>query len=254
MLMDFACRNIVITGASSDIGLAMARYLREKCDRRVFFASKSLVDSLSEESENSFQYLYGIDFTQEKDLQRLRNEVSNYFTEPFTVIHSVGDFWQHKPLVKTELKEVRRMFESHYLTLYGVAHALIPVMIKKGGGRIIAFSCNSVSYNYPDMAAFTSAKAAIECLIKCIANEYAEYEIVASALALPTIKTKKVLSEKSLENPENYITPEELAKIVLDTIDRMPVLVNGNIIKLFKFNRTFYHSGYFERNPRSIED
>jgi len=49
------------------------------------------------------------------------------------------------------------------------------------------------------MAAFTSAKAACECLIKCIANEYSQYGIIANAIALSTILTPKVKKSKKEE-------------------------------------------------------
>ena len=189
------------------------------------------------------------DLTQESDLGIIRSHAKKFFDQPFTTIHSVGDFWNHKPLVDTPLLEARKMIESHYFTLYGLAQAILPVQKELGGGRLIAFSCNSVGYNYPDMAAFTSAKAALECLIKCIANEYSQYGIVANAIALSTILTPKVEKAKKKKYFKDYLTVEELVEIILDNIAGLSSFVNGNVIKLLKYSEYFYNEGYYQRNP-----
>jgi NAD(P)-dependent dehydrogenase (short-subunit alcohol dehydrogenase family) len=142
------------------------------------------------------------------------------------------------------------MMESHYLSLMGVARFLTPILLKKGGGRLLAMSCNSVAYNYPDLSPFTAPKAAIESFIKSYANEYAEFSISATAVALPTMRTPKVLDDKTDGDHENYIDPEEFASIVLDQLLPQSPYLTGNTVRLVKYSRTFYHSSYFDRNPR----
>jgi NAD(P)-dependent dehydrogenase (short-subunit alcohol dehydrogenase family) len=122
-------------------------------------------------------------------------------------------------------------------------------MVSRGGGRLVAFSCNSIQHNYPEMAPFTAAKAAVETLVKCIANEYSTAGIQANALALPTIRTPKVCESKDLPDEEDYVAPAELARIVLDEILCLSSYVNGNSIKLFKPSSAFYRTSYFDRNP-----
>lgn len=258
--MNPASRNLIILGASSDIGIELARKAKERAGYRLLLVARRRREEMQEILEQAglemlpdnddSRYLHGIDLTKEEDLLELRARASEFFAEPFSVIHSVGDFWYHKPLVKMNFSDIRAMFESHYLTFAGAAHALVPVLMEKGGGRLVAFSCNSVVYNYPDMSPFTSAKAAIETSIKCLAHEYAEYGIAATALALPTISTKKVLKGKTLSDSKDYLSPEELADILLNNILCLPQTVSGNVQKVFKYNQTFYNSGYFQRNPR----
>jgi len=91
----------------------------------------------------------------------------------------------------------------------------------------------------------------VETLIKCVAHEYAEHGISATALALPTIRTAKVLVEKPQGDHENYISVEDLARIVFDVL-KLPPTVNGNVVKVYKHSKTFYHSSYFDRNPRRL--
>ena len=235
--------NYVIMGANSEIGTALAKHFL-KCGHEVLLVSRSLKKDFTDEAN----WLDSIDLTEENDLLLLRRFVESRFKEPFTLIHSVGDFWKHKSITNTSFSEVKTQINSHYVTLFGVMKSLIPVMKNVGGGKIVAFSCNSVKYNYPDMAAFTSAKAAVECLIKCVANEQSKNKILCNAFALPSIKTNGVIETKPEEFHENYPTLYELTDCIEKTIENLSPLSNGNVISLFKYSDSFYNKGYYQRN------
>lgn len=233
----------VITGANSEIGQALSKHLISK-GHEVLLVSRSL-RPLEYYKEN---WLDGIDMTKESDLLIMRSFIKSHFHLPFTLIHSVGDFWKHKSIINTSFDEVLSQIHSHYITLFGAIKAVVPVMKDVGGGKIIAFSCNSVKYNYPDMAAFTSSKAAVECLIKCIANEQSKFNIFANAFALPSIKTNSVIDTKPEKFHKNYPTLEELTHCIEQTVENLSPLVTGNCMSLFKYSDSFYHNGYYERN------
>jgi NAD(P)-dependent dehydrogenase (short-subunit alcohol dehydrogenase family) len=239
--------NIVILGANSDIGSELVRQLAARPDSSVIAVSRSPASQAQELS--GVMRLDGCDLLDASSLMRLREAVSHAFTTPFAVVHSVGDFWHHHPLDETSPDVARAQIESHYLTLYNVAHSLVPLMVERGGGQITAFSCNSVAHHYPEMSPFTAAKAAVETLIRCIANEYSGHGIQANYVALPTISTEKVVSSKNLSNELDYLHPGELATFILDDVLTLPLIANGIGLKVFRHNRNFYHSGYFERNP-----
>ncbi|HEY2360539.1 MAG TPA: SDR family oxidoreductase [Candidatus Angelobacter sp.] len=243
--------SFVITGASSDLGSALAQYLDSTSNADLVLTSRSK-DRMPKLGRKHVQ-LSGIDLTQPKCLRTLKQQVGKRFSGPFTIVHCVGDFWRHKPLVKTKFEEISGMISSHYLSLCGVAHALLPLLISRGGGRLVALSCNSVAYNYPDMAPFTAAKAAVESLIRCIANEYSEFNIVANAIALPTVRTAKVIEMKKTGDPESYVTPEEVVKVITETLAAASPVLNGNTLRIFRYSSTFFHEGYFQRNPREIQ-
>ncbi|KWT85940.1 SDR family oxidoreductase [Candidatus Magnetominusculus xianensis] len=244
-------RNILVTGGSSEIGTAILNVL-SKMDMVKIIATSNT----NKINNSNFKYrcLQNIDLNNDTCLLSLRDEVSTFFQGSFSIIHSVGNFWKHKPLNYTDIGFAKEMMLSHYATLFGVSHYLLPLAAERGGGRIVAFSCNSVLYNYPEMAAFTSAKAAVECLIKCIANEWSKDKIVANAIALPSIGTNAVKEDKKYGDHNNYITPDEVAEIVIDILAEMSPYMNGNVIKIFKYSKSFYHKSFFERNPSSIKE
>jgi NAD(P)-dependent dehydrogenase (short-subunit alcohol dehydrogenase family) len=243
-----ARRNVVLLGAGSEIGAAIIDRLLAEDGSRVLAVSRRQISS--SDCSSSLMRLSGIDLTQQSSLERLTEAVEKEFDTPFTIIHSVGDFWVHRPLIGTPFEEIARMIASHLTTLFGVARFLTPKLIANGGGRLLAFSCNSVAYNYPDMSPFTASKAAIESFIRCYGNEHSQFGIIATALALPTIRTEAVLREKPNGDHDNYITSEELAEFIVSEILPMSALANGNVVKVFKHSPSFYNTSYYDRNPR----
>ena len=239
----------LITGCNSDIGKAITKTLQEKRCKALLVSRSPVEFSEPADTTQLFRRIGEIDLTKQEHLEILSSEASSFFDEPFTVIHSVGDFWTHRPLDECGIDVAARMMESHYLSLYGVVSATISIMRTLRGGRFIAFSCNSVSQNYPEMSPFTSAKAAVECLMKCVANEYSGEGIQANAVAMPTILTSKVLQNKPQGDHPNYITAEELAQFVVNEMATASLYMNGNVIKIFRYSPSFYHQAYFERNP-----
>ncbi len=236
--------NYLIIGGNSDIGFGLAKYLIES-NHNVVVVTRSkckhaIIDCL--------KLIEGIDLLNEECLRKLCIEVENLFETNFNIIHSVGDFWFHKSMEDTKISEANNLIQSHYSTLFNVIKYLVPIQIKKGGGKLIAFSCNSVKYNYPYMAAFTSAKSAVECLVKCSANEFSNRNIIINAFALPSIFTEKVANSKPENFANKFITLNELCSTIVNMIENLSIFTNGNVIALFKYDDNFYKKGYLERN------
>lgn len=251
--MEEKTQNLLVTSATSALASSLISFAAKKNNYRILAVSRSnkpieVPDGLIEINRVS-----GIDLTNERGLDSLATNVREFFNGKFDAIHFAGDFWRHKPLISTDFSEIISMINSHYITLCGIAKAITPIMMKNREGRLIAFSCNSVSYSYPDMSPFTAAKAAVESFIKCYSNEYAPHGISATAIALPTMKTDEILAEKTEGDHENYITPDELSSFVLEHGLTQPTIVTGNVMRLISPSPTFYGLGYFERNPRKVE-
>jgi NAD(P)-dependent dehydrogenase (short-subunit alcohol dehydrogenase family) len=240
--------NVIITGASSDIGRTIAEYL-DATGAELLLVSRT-IPTISVSPRHLV--MSGLDLRDEGNVRAVASAAASHFHGSFVLVHCVGAFWEHKPLTQTPFAQIEEMISSHYSTLAATAWALLPEMVRRRAGRIIAFSCNSVGYAYPDMSPFTAAKAAVETLVKCLANEYAPYGIAATAVALPTVLTEKVRAVKVGGDHENYVSPTEVAELVLQLATSLPPMATGNIIKVFRHSPTFFNDGYFARNPRDI--
>lgn len=237
---------VVVTGASSDIGQAVCKHLVAKGIKTVGTYRSNLPTC-----SGLILPTRGLDLENNSDLVAFADFVIDQFDKPFGIVHCVGDFWDHYPIDQFTPESALKLIQSHYVSLYGVLHHLLPRMATLGGGRVLALSCTSIGFSYPEMAAFTAAKAAVESLIKCVANEWSDRMISANSLALSTIGTNKVMNSpsKPMSKEEPYITPSEIAELIEQIVFSPSPYLSGNVIRPLKHSPTFYNTAYFERNP-----
>ncbi len=236
----------LITGANSDIGYFLIKHLISQNIRAIATCRKD-TRGLHQITDSNFELISNIDFEMEESLRGLKEILEQKGNIHYKVIHCVGNFWYHKSIPSTKHLEAKGLILSHYLTTFNLLKLMLPIMKQNSGGRFLTFSCNSVLYTYPEMAAFTSSKAAVETLVRCTANENSQYGIVINALALSTIKTEKVIESKREKYHDQYLTLDELMDSIMHTINA-PIHINGNIIKLLKYSNYFYHESYYDRN------
>jgi NAD(P)-dependent dehydrogenase (short-subunit alcohol dehydrogenase family) len=238
-------RNIIVGGISSDLGRVLSRGLARIPERVIVGTTRQDSDSQLG-LPPGIRIISNCDLTVDSDCNMLA-EVASRFDGPFGYIHSVGNFWEHVPFGEWDSERAAEMWDSHVHTLYVVMQKLIPVMIAKGGGSTIAFSCNSVRYNYPWMTAFTAAKSAVDCLVRSLANEFAEHNLRFNSLVLSSLQTSKVADSKPNGDVDNFAPPHDLLPTIEFLMSSGAYLVNGNNISLFKFSHSFFHSSYFSR-------
>ena len=241
--------NYLITGATSDLGRALAVSIKVKygASCKLFLISRTHNTELEGLVDNNVIYRSGIDLLNIATGDNIINEISAFFEEEFTLIHSAGDFWLHYPFLDFSTEKAKSMMDSHYITLYNVLQNIIPVMIRNGGGKILTFSCNATDYCFPNMLPFTAAKAAVDATIKCIAHEYAKKNITANSIALSSLKTPQNKDSKPFGDFENYLDLKELSNTVIEIAELSNNLANGNVIKCYKYSDSYYNEGYFHR-------
>jgi len=239
--------NIVIAGATSALGMNLAKTLAKNPANKLILLSRTFNETLQNLCNENINYLSGIDLTLLRKDDEIAKKCEAFFDGPFSLIHCAGDFWTHVSFLNFSPEQAKRMMESHYLTLYATLQSLLPVMIGKRGGKILAFSFNSQDDNFPFILPFNAAKAAVEATIKCIGHEYAQHGIAANVLSLASFKTEASRKSRPFGDFENYLELSEISQTVLDVLDMNGNLVNASVINCYKYSETYYNQGYFER-------
>jgi NAD(P)-dependent dehydrogenase (short-subunit alcohol dehydrogenase family) len=239
-------REVIIAGISGVLGSIIARELANDIDVQIIGTMRRK-RTATDKFPNNINVIDDCDLAKSECCVRVAETASHLFKGPFGFIHSVGHFRDHISFHEIDTVEANRIFESNATTFYNILHALVPVMKAKGGGSSIAFSCNSVRYNYPWMSSFTASKAALDSLVRSFANEFSGLALRFNSLELASLKTEKEHTSKPHGDFENFIPPEDLVPVIRFLLSPESYLVNGNSISLFKHSDQFYHTGYFER-------
>lgn len=237
----------LITGASSFLGKALARVLSKNEGNHLLLTSRNPIAPRSTPSKSNITCLPGIDLTTTADLSKLAAAADKHFPGNFHVINCLGFFPGYRQVSDLAVDEARKVFESNITALYGVAHQILPLMQKRNGGHFIAFSSHTNYQHYPNMVAYSAAKAAVECLITGIANECLHQGIIANTIALATLDTATEWQMKPKGDRTKWLRPVEVSRFVENFVRDPGGLVNGNVIHLYKYSRSYFHQSFFDR-------
>lgn len=239
--------SFVITGSNSFLGRAFAKMLSKNEDYKVFLTSRSKFNFNGLLKKKNVSYLPKIDLTVESDVEKLAAAINDFLPDSFHVINCLGYFPGYETIEEINITTAKNVFDSNVLALYSVANKLLPLMCKRKGGHFIGFSTHTSYQHYPKMVAFTAAKAAVESLIRGIANEYFEKGINANTIALATLLTETELKMKPKGDSKNWLNTDEVCEFVENIILQPSKLISGNVIHIYKYSESYFHQSYFDR-------
>lgn len=239
--------NYLITGANSFLGKAIIKFLSKDINNKLLIVTRNFTD-FSEYNDNpNVFYQNEIDLLDAKCLKSLADKCDTYFEGKLNIINCVGYYKGQEPFEETSIEEAKRIFDSNFVCVYNTANALIPYLIKNKGGHFICFSCKSVKYKYPLMAPFSASKAALDCLVGSLANEYSKIGLVANSFSLSTLDTEFERTVKPFGDFDNWLKLDEVATIIEKIVTSDFDIMNGNTIDLFKYSESFFKKSYFDR-------
>ena len=127
------------------------------------------------------------------------------------LLHLVGGYAAGGPIVAFDDVDLRTMLDQHLWSTLNVARAVVPGMVERGWGRIIAVSASTTVTTPPNLGAYSVAKAAEETLLRTLAREVAGDGITVNVIAVRKIDVDH--EREANPSPKNaaWTTPEEIA-------------------------------------------
>src|SRR5579884_2685576 len=180
-----ALGSIVITGASSGIGEACARYFDKK-GFRVFAGIRQAADG-ERLRENSSDRLTPIplDVTDTNTIQEAvravgRKEISGLINNAGVVVAA--------PIELLPLEQLRRQLEVNVVGNVAVTQAFLP-LVRNGRGRIINIGSIAGRTSLPMTGAYAASKHALEAITEALRMELAEWGISVSIIEPGAVRT-----------------------------------------------------------------
>lgn len=161
-------RAVVVTGASSGIGLDACRELFEH-GFAVFGTVRRNEDGAAVSGVGATPLL--LDVTNQASIRTARDQVLA-LTDGASLAGLVNNagISSAGPIELLELDEFRRLFEVNALGAVAVTQAFLP-MLKKARGRIVNISSVSGQIAPPFMAPYAASKFALEAISDCLRRE-----------------------------------------------------------------------------------
>jgi NAD(P)-dependent dehydrogenase (short-subunit alcohol dehydrogenase family) len=191
-MMNASKERIIVTGASSGIGLDVARrFLAEGASvvlsGRDELKLERVIKSLDAPSR---AVGVAVDIAQPSAGERLVEAAKRHFGGADVLINSAGIF-AVKPFVDTSLDELTAFFETNLRGTFLVTQAVLPLLIAAGAGSIV--NVGAVLVDQPNQslpcAAAMSVKGGIHALTRSLAVELAPHHIRVNCVAPSIIRT-----------------------------------------------------------------
>jgi short-subunit dehydrogenase len=251
---------IVVTGASSGIGAALARQLASRGDRVVIAARrKELLDALASELGSNAHALVA-DVTKRSDVERLRDRAIAALGGVDVWVNNAGRGLSKRALDLTDAELDEMMLVNVKSVLYGM-QAIVPHFIERDHGQIINVSSFlSRVPMAPIRAGYSAAKAALNSLTANVRMDLAAaHPGIAVTLVMPGLVSTE-FAEHAIHGtppirpgaaPPGVQTAEQVADVIVRTIDHPAAEVYTNPAHAGVARRYFEDVGLFEAGLRS---
>jgi NAD(P)-dependent dehydrogenase (short-subunit alcohol dehydrogenase family) len=215
-MIDLTERAVIVTGASSGIGEAIAREFAGDGAMTVLAArSADKLASLAAELREAGGTVLDCptDVTSEAAILRLFAATMARFGRVDVLINNAG-IADHTPTVDVTLAAWQRVIDTNLTSAFLCSREALKIMKQQRRGRIINIGSVSAKTPRPDTIGYAATKFALEGLTRSLALDGREFGIAASILH-PGVTTS-LLSGKTSELPSTEIMPAmEVARIVV---------------------------------------
>jgi len=176
-------RVALVTGASRGIGRAIALALGA-AGADVACCARGQVDETADEIRRGGARAEGfrLDVTLGAEIEATVREVQAALGPVDILVNNAGITLEKKTVEVTD-EEWERVFATNLTSMFRLARAVAPGMIRRGLGKIINIGSMYGPIGVPRYAAYCASKAAVEALTRSLAAEWARHGIQVNCLA-----------------------------------------------------------------------
>jgi gluconate 5-dehydrogenase len=188
---DLTGKIALVTGASYGIGYAIAKAFASAGATIVFNDIKQeLVDKglASYQADGIKAHGYVCDVTDEDAVNTTVAQITKEVGVIDILVNNAGII-KRIPMIEMSAKEFRQVIDVDLNAPFIVSKAVIPDMIKKGGGKIINICSMMSELGRETVSAYAAAKGGLKMLTRNIASEYGEFNIQCNGIGPGYIAT-----------------------------------------------------------------
>lgn len=157
--------------------------------------------------------------------------VATAFGRVDVLIHLVGGYTAGTPIAELDPAEVTEMLDQHLWTTLHLAQAVIPGMIERGWGRVLAVSPPVATEPPAKMAPYAIGKAAQEVLLRTLAREVAGAGVTVNLVIVKAIDEQGVRAKDPKK--ASWTGPDEIAATFRFLASDEAAALNGARIPLY---------------------
>lgn len=227
--MDFADRCVMVTGATGNLGRAVARAFGDRNASLVLIGSRpeSLQRAFGRDGfrghdsgGNSFgngerRMLAAVDLIDAPQVDAVVAEAVARFGRIDVLCNLAGAFRMGKAAYESNDADWQFLFDANVRTALHASRAVVPRMLAAGGGRIVNVGAFAARKGAAQMGAYAASKAALQRLTETLSAELRDRAINVNCVLPGVIDSPENRAAMPQADPSRWVAPEDLANVIV---------------------------------------
>lgn len=221
-------KTIIITGAGSGLGKALARLFSQKgyhllLTGRTIEKLTSVRDEIR--ADGGKADILPIDIQNADDVSKKVEEISDTYTICGLVNNAgVGHFG---PFVDIDDQQMSDMINTNILGTLLMTKAILPHILKTPDGRIMNIISTAGLRGKVNEAVYAASKFAVRGFTESLQKEYEDHSIKINAVYMGGMDTPFWDHSDHVKDPSRFRTPSEVAEMIMEQIDQDTIIIES---------------------------
>jgi len=231
----FSGKVVLVAGGTGGLGRAVSlAFLGEGAMVVVTYRNQKEFDLLkSAVAKNSSLEGYSADLTDEAAVQQLIARILSEHGRLDAVVNAVGAYAGGVPLWELESKVFDQMLALNLRSGYILARALVPEMLKQGGGVIINVASKAAFDHAAGAAAYVASKAAAVAMMDSLAADLKGTGVRVNSILPSIIDTEANRKAMPSADFAQWPKPEDIARVILFLCSDDAKLIHGAAVPVY---------------------
>jgi NAD(P)-dependent dehydrogenase (short-subunit alcohol dehydrogenase family) len=232
----FKDKSVLVAGGTGGLGRAVSlAFLNELAKVTVTYRQPDEFAILKKAAGAHASSLegYKVDVTDEAAVRQLTQDVIAKYGRLDALVNAVGAYAGGTPLWETDSKVFDQMLALNLRSGFVLSRAIVPVMLKQGGGAIVNVASQAAVNHAAGAAAYAASKAAAVAMIDCLAADLKGTGVRANSILPSIIDTEANRRAIPNANFTNWPKPEDIARVILFLCSDDAKLINGAAVPVY---------------------
>ena len=228
-------KTILITGASSGIGLTVAHRLADAGAHVLLVArTKETLDQVKSEIEarGGQASVFPCDLNDMQSIDEVAKQILSSVDHIDILINNAGRSIRRAVHESVErFHDFERTMQLNYFGAVRLVMNILPHMMIRRQGHIINISSIGVLANATRFSAYVASKAALDAFSRCLSAEVHAHKIAITSVYMPLVRTPMIAPTKIYKYVPT-LSPEQAADLVAEAIVKRPKKVATGLGRL----------------------
>ncbi|MBY3626271.1 SDR family NAD(P)-dependent oxidoreductase [Acinetobacter sp. CUI P1] len=228
-------KTIIVTGASSGIGLTVSKHLAQAGAHVLLLArTKETLDEVKAEIEanGGKASVFPCDLNDMESIDAVSKEILASVDHIDILINNAGRSIRravHESIDR--FHDFERTMQLNYFGAVRLVLNVLPHMMQRKDGQIINISSIGVLANATRFSAYVASKAALDAFSRCLSAEVHSHKIAITSIYMPLVRTPMIAPTKIYKYVPT-LSPEEAADLIAYAIVKRPKKIATNLGRL----------------------